>query len=78
MPFVLYTIPEATAVFNREAKTDYDEETIRNRLRVADLTIYEIGNIHLVSHDDIMRLKDMPEPKRGRPPKTRGNKSKRL
>lgn len=77
MPFVLYTISEAAEVFNREAQTNYDEETIRNRLRAAELTIYEIGNIHLVSRDDIMRLKGMPEPKKGRPAKTKG-KSRRL
>lgn len=75
MPFVLYTIREATAVFNREAEKHYDEETIRNRLRSAGLTIHEVGDLHLVSHDDLMRLRDMREPKRGRPSKIRGKKT---
>jgi len=69
MAFVLYTIGEATQQFNHEMKSNYKEETLRNRMKAASLTIHRVGNLDLIAKDDLNRLMDMEEPKRGRPPK---------
>lgn len=69
MPLILYTMPEATEYFNEETKLNIREETLRNRLRSATLPIHRVGNLDLVARDDINRLIDMPEPRKGRPPK---------
>ena len=71
MPFTLYTMPEATERFNRETHLSYKEETIRNQLKTAQLTIHKVGNLDLVSEEDLRRLINMPRPKRGRPHKKR-------
>ncbi len=70
MPFVLYTMSEAAEWFKHEAHLSYREETIRNRLKAAKLTIHKVSKLDLVAEEDLKRLKDMPEPKRGRPRKT--------
>ena len=69
MPLILYTMPEATRYFNDEKHLNITEETLRNRMKSAYLTIYKVGNLDLVTQDDIDRLMDTPEPKRGRPTK---------
>lgn len=69
MAFVLYTMPEATQRFNDKRKVNYREETLRNRLRAAGLTIHRVSNLDLVAEEDLNRLINMGLPKRGRPPK---------
>lgn len=77
MPLILYTMPEAARYFNDEKKLNITEETLRNRMKSASLTIYKIGNLDLVTRDDVDRLMEMEEPKRGRPTKI-ANKYSRL
>lgn len=67
MPFVLYTMPEAAEWFGHETHVNYCEETIRNRLKAAKLTIHKVGNLDLVAEEDLKRLKGTSEPKIGRP-----------
>jgi hypothetical protein len=70
MPLVLYTMAEATTYFNDETRLSLREETLRHRLKKAHLTIHKVGNLDLVAKDDLSRLIKMPEPRKGRPPKS--------
>ena len=71
MAFVLYTMTEAAEKFNEKTGCSFREETLRNRMKAASLTIHKVGNIDLVAEDDLLRLTSMRPPRRGRPPKSR-------
>ena len=65
MAFSIHTIAEAA----RELRIG--KETLRNRIRSADLTPHKVGNIELITGDEIEILKNMEKPKVGRPLKRR-------
>ena len=72
MPLILYTMPEATQHYNTQQYKDETqlyirEETLRNRMKAAHLTIHKVGKLDLVAKDDLDKLMDMPEPRKGRP-----------
>lgn len=69
MPFILYTMAEATKQYNAETQSSCTEETVRNRIKAARLTIHRIGNLDLVATEDLIRLVEMPAPMKGRPRK---------
>lgn len=64
MAFSIHTIAEIAKDFQ------IGKETLRNRIRNANLTIHKVGNIELITGDEIEILKEI-EPKKGRPPKRR-------
>ena len=63
--FILYTMAEVAQLFNIE------KETLRNRIKAAELTIHKVGKLDLITEDELNRLKKIPEPPRGRPAKRR-------
>ena len=65
MAFSIHTIAEIAKDFQ------IGKETLRNRIRSAGLTPHKVGNIELITGDEIEILKNMEEPKVGRPPKRR-------
>lgn len=68
MAFILYTIPEATKRYNEETVSACRDETFRNRMKAAQLTIHKVGNLDLITEEDLNRLIHTSPPKRGRPP----------
>ena len=65
MEFTFHTIAEAASEFG------IGKETLRKRIRSANLIPHKVGNIELVTGDQIAILKNMPEPELGRRPKRR-------
>ena len=63
MGFSIYTIAEAAKDFG------IGKETLRKRIRSANLITHKVGGIELITGDEIEILKNMEEPKPGRPPK---------
>lgn len=45
------------------------KETLRNRVKVAKLSVYQVGTLDVIMKDDLDTLEKMGEPRRGRPPK---------
>ena len=62
----LYTMAEAINQVHRLKGWDYTEEGLRGLLRRAGLPIYRVGNLDLVAETDLLRLIQLPRPKRGR------------
>ena len=65
MAFSIHTISEAAKEFR------IGKETLRKRIKSANLIPHKVGNIELITGDEIEILKNMEEPKVGRPPKRR-------
>lgn len=65
MAFTLYTIAEAA----KELKVK--KETLRNRVKTANLAIHKVGSLGVITEDDLEVLKEMGEPKKGRHPKNK-------
>ena len=53
MPLILYTTAEATQYFNKETRLSLREETLRNLMKSAKLTIHKVGNIDLIAKGDL-------------------------
>jgi len=65
MAFSIHTMAEAAQGLH------IGKETLRNRIRAAKLTVHKVGKLELITGDEIELLKQMGEPKKGRPPKRR-------
>ncbi len=63
MAFIIYTIAEAA----KDLKIG--KETLRNWIGHAGLISHKVGNIDLITGDEIEILKNMEKPKAGRPSK---------
>lgn len=63
MAFSIHTIAEVAKEFR------IGKETLRNRIRSANLVPHKVGNVELITGDEIEILKKREEPKAGRPPK---------
>jgi len=66
MAFTLYTMAEAA----KELKIQ--KETLRNRVKMAELGIHKVGSVDVITAEDLKVLREMGEPKRGRRPKHGG------
>jgi hypothetical protein len=62
----LYGIQEALARLKELKDWDYSDQALRNRMRAAKLPIYRVGNVDLITEQDLLQLSQLPKPKRGR------------
>lgn len=66
VPVTLYGIQEALIHLRELTGWDYSDQALRNRMRAAKLPIYRVGNVDLITEQDLLRLSHIPKPKRGR------------
>ena len=66
MTFALYTMAEAAQHLNIK------KETLRNRVKVAELSIHKVVTQDVITKDDHDRPEEMGEPPKRRRPKQRG------
>ena len=69
MSFTIYTIAEAAEIL------EIGKETLRNRVENAGFIHHKVGNIELITEDEIEKLREFGKPKQGRPPKRKGGVS---
>ena len=62
----LYGIHDARARLSELTGWDYSDQALRNRMKAAKLPIYRVGNVDLITEQDLLRLSQIPRPKRGR------------
>jgi ribosome-binding factor A len=63
MAFTLYTMAEAAK------KLKVKKETLRNRVKIAQLDVHKVGSLHVITDDALKVLEEMGKPRRGRRPK---------
>ncbi len=63
MAFSIHTLTEAAKEFG------IGKEALRNRIKIANLTPHKVGNMELITGDELVILKNMPKPTVGRPTK---------
>ena len=66
IPVTLYSIQEALTRVRELTGWGYSDQALRNRMRAAKLPIYRVGNVDLITEQDLLRLSQIPKPKRGR------------
>ena len=65
VPITLYGIREALVRLRELKGWDYSDQALRNRMRAAGLPIYRVGNVDLITEQDLLRLSQLPKPRRG-------------
>lgn len=63
----LYGIHDAITRLSELTGWDYSDQALRNRMKATKLPIYRVGNVDLITEQDLLRLSQLPKPKRGRP-----------
>ena len=65
VPVTLYGIHEALARLRELKGWNYSDQALRNRMKAAGLPVYRVGNVDLITEQDLLRLSHLPKPKRG-------------
>ena len=66
VPITLYGIHEALSRLRELTGWDYSDQALRNRMKAAGLPIYRVGNVDVITEQDLLHLSQLPRPKRGR------------
>jgi hypothetical protein len=62
----LYGIQEALTRLKELTGLDYSDQGLRNRMNAEKLPIHRVGNVDLITEQDLLQLSRVPKPKRGR------------